>query len=161
MVAKELVAQVDRSYRTIANRRGRALIGVSAGGYGASIIGIRNPGTYSVIQSWSGYFHPTNPAGDAPLSLGSADADDAASVHSYIGAVKRIEDSGLPFSFGFYVGDADPRFLAENQQLHRELKRAGVLHGYAVYPGAHTGAFWAEHEEAWIGAAVRALARAR
>jgi enterochelin esterase-like enzyme len=161
MVSGELVAAVDRTYRTIADRRGRALIGVSAGGYGASIIGMRHPDVYSVIQSWSGYFHPTNPAGDAPLSLGSPEADGAASVHNYIDDAKRIEDSGMPFSFGFFVGDADPRFFAENQQLHRELVRAGVPHAYAVYRGAHSATFWAEHEEVWIGAAVRALARAR
>ncbi len=160
-VARELVAQVDRRYRTVADRRGRAIIGVSAGGYGASIIGIRHPETFSVIQSWSGYFHPTNPVGDAPLSLGSPEADSAASVHSYVRAAKRIADSKAPFAFSFYVGDADPHFLEENEQLHAELLRARVPHTYAVYPGAHSGSVWAEHEEEWISAAVRALAPAR
>jgi len=160
-VATELVAHIDRTYRTIPDRRGRAIIGVSAGGYGASIIGIRHPEVFSVIQSWSGYFHPTNPVGDGPLELGSAEADGAASVHSYVRAAKRIADSGQPFAFSFYVGDADPHFLPENEQLHQELLRARVPHTYAVYPGAHAGSFWAEHEEDWIHRAVQALARAR
>ncbi len=160
LVAKELVARIDRAYRTIANRRGRAIIGVSAGGYGASIIGMRNPRVFSVIQSWSGYFHATNREGDGPLELGSPEADTAASLHSYLDDAKRIADSDAPFSFGFFVGDADPHFLAENQQLHRELLRAGVPHLYAVYRGAHSSAFWAAHEQTWIRVAARALARA-
>lgn len=161
-VAKELVARIDHRYRTIAGRRARALIGVSAGGYGASIIGVHHRGTYSVVQSWSGYFHPTNPVGDGPLELGSPEADSAASVHSYVQAAARAQRTGRDkIDFGFYVGDADPHFLTENEQLHHELLAAGVPHTYAVYPGAHTRAFWAEHEEEWIGTAARALERAR
>ncbi|MEA2392807.1 MAG: hypothetical protein QOJ82_698 [Solirubrobacteraceae bacterium] len=160
-IADELARRIDATYRTIANRRGRAVVGVSAGGYGASIIGVRHPRTYSVIQSWSGYFHATNPEGDAPLDLGSPDADDAASVHSYVQAAKQFAARHLPMTFGFYVGDADPHFVPENEQLHSELLAAGVRHTYAVYPGAHTAAFWGEHEEEWIGAAVRALRPAR
>src|SRR5206468_11139206 len=70
-VAVELVREVDRSFRTIPVRRGRAVIGISAGGYGAALIGLRHLPTFSVIQSWSGYFHATNPAGTGPMDLGS------------------------------------------------------------------------------------------
>lgn len=152
--ADELVRHVDASFRTIRDRRGRAIVGVSAGGYGASIIGVKHPGTYSVVQSWSGYFHPTDPAGDAPLELGSPDADDAASVHSYLSDVKRFFSDDVAGYFGFFVGDADPHFVPENEQLHAELRRAGVRHAFAVYPGAHSNAFWRAHQDEWIAAAV-------
>jgi S-formylglutathione hydrolase FrmB len=157
MVSKDLVQHVDRTYRTIANRRGRGIVGISAGGYGASIIGIKHPDVYSVIESWSGYFHPTNAVGDQPLELGSPEADSAASVHTYVAQAKAIFERWKPTYFGFYVGDADPHFLAENEQLHRELLAAHVPHVYAVYPGAHSSSFWQEHEEEWITAAVRHL----
>jgi S-formylglutathione hydrolase FrmB len=64
----ELVAAVDRRFRTIADRRARALIGISAGGYGATLIALHHPENYGVVESWSGYFHPTNPRGDSPTS---------------------------------------------------------------------------------------------
>ncbi|HEY7075755.1 MAG TPA: alpha/beta hydrolase-fold protein [Solirubrobacteraceae bacterium] len=158
-VADELVHQVDGRFRTIADRRGRALIGASAGGYGATIIGIHHPGEFSVIESWSGYFHPTNPVGDAPLDVGSPDADEAASVHSYVSGARRMFARYKPLFFGFFVGDEDPHFVPENEQLHRELLAAKVPHAYAVYPGAHTGAFWAAHEQEWIAMAVQQLAQ--
>jgi enterochelin esterase-like enzyme len=160
-VADELVHQVDRRFRTIADRRGRALIGASAGGYGATIIGVRHPATFSVIESWSGYFHPTNPVGDAPLDVGSPDADEAASVHSYVSRARQIFARYEPLFFGFFVGDEDPHFVPENEQLHRELLAAKVPHAYAVYPGAHTGAFWAAHEQEWIEMAAQRLTPAR
>jgi enterochelin esterase-like enzyme len=156
VVAGELLPRVDRSFRTIPDRGGRAIIGISAGGYGASIIGVRHPATFAVIESWSGYFHPTNPEGDQPLSLGSPDEDEAASVQTYVRDAERFTAAGPTF-FGFYVGDADPHFLPENEQLHRELLAAGVPHAYAVYPGAHTDDFWAAHERKWITAAVGVL----
>jgi enterochelin esterase-like enzyme len=158
VVASELVHIVDGRFRTIANRRGRALVGASAGGYGATIIGIHHPDEFSVIESWSGYFHPTNPAGDAPLDVGSADADDKANVHTYVSSARQIFARYKPLFFGFFVGDADPHFVPENEQLHRELLAAKVSHVYAVYPGAHTGSFWAAHEQEWIGMAVQHLA---
>src|SRR5262249_30635222 len=36
--------------------RGRAVAGLSAGGYGAVDIGLRHPGLFGTLESWSGYF---------------------------------------------------------------------------------------------------------
>ena len=58
---------MDTHYRTIASRRARALVGVSAGGYGAVLLALHHLETYSVVESWSGYFHPTDPDGTSPL----------------------------------------------------------------------------------------------
>jgi enterochelin esterase-like enzyme len=154
--AKELVAFVDAHYRTIAERRARALVGVSAGGYGAAIIGLRHPGTFSVVESWSGYFHATSPSGSAPLDTGSRERNRQASVHTYVQRARQIAARYGSFDFDFYVGDRDP-FAPENQQLHEELLAAGVGHAYAHYQGSHTASFWDQHRDDWIAMAVDAL----
>jgi enterochelin esterase-like enzyme len=156
-VATDLVHVVDRTYRTIPGRRGRAIIGMSAGGYGAALIGLHHLDTFSVIQSWSGYFHPTNPAGTAPLDVGSPLANLTASAHSFVPLLPGWFATWRPTYLGFYVGDQDTRFLAENRQLDRELRAAGVAHHFAVYAGAHTSALWDAHAAAWIGRALREL----
>ena len=158
LISDEVVAHVDRVYRTIPDRRARAILGVSAGGYGASIIAVRHPETYSVVESWSGYFHATDPVGAHPLDLGSPDADEAGSVHTYVHDARQIYARYRPTYVGFYVGDADPHFLAENIALHNELDNVGVRHDFAVYPGAHSGSFWAQHQDDWIARAVDHLA---
>lgn len=156
-IAHELVHVVDKRFRTIASRRGRALIGISAGGYGAAILAVHHPSNFSVAQSWSGYFYPTTPSGSARLSVGGVAANRRASVHSYIGFLKRTHSIHL----GFYVGNRDPDFVADNRRLHRELSRAGVHHHFAIYPGGHTGTLWGQHETAWTTEAVNQLAPAR
>lgn len=156
----ELPAYVDGHYRTIASRAGRAIVGVSAGGYGAASIGLSHPGRFSVVESWSGYFEPTDPTGTRVLDLGSKAADDAASVHAL--AVKlRPQFRRYPTFFGFYVGTSDPTFVGENEQLNRELDSARVPHLFERYPGGHTVALWRAHAAAWFGLALRRLTAAQ
>jgi S-formylglutathione hydrolase FrmB len=52
-IATELVARIDATYRTIATRDGRAIAGVSMGGYGALSLGLRHPDEYAAIASHS------------------------------------------------------------------------------------------------------------
>jgi enterochelin esterase-like enzyme len=143
-IAEELPAQIDKRFRTIAARSGRALIGLSAGGYGATILGLHHLGTFSVIESWSGYFHPTDPTGKQALDRGPL-----TNAHNLIGALKR-----MPTFFAFYVGRGDNRFRDENIELNRELNKAGVKHTFAVYAGAHQTSLWQAHATAWLKLAL-------
>lgn len=159
-IAKELPAYVDRHYRTIANRRGRALVGLSAGGYGAVLLALHHLSDFSVVESWSGYHHPTNPAGTAPLELGSAAADAHASAHTFVPQLRHAF-MVRPTFFAFYVGKGDTRFRSENEQLHRELTSARVPHLFRLYQGAHEQSVWTAHAQAWLGLALQHLAPAR
>jgi len=152
-IATELPAYVDRHFRTLAGRHGRAIIGISAGGYGALAIGIHHLDTFSVIESWSGYGQPTNPAGTQLLDLGSSRANERASIHAAAKAL-RGTFARRPTFLGFYVGSKDSRFLGENVRLDRELNAAKVPHLFAVYPGGHTQSLWSEHADRWVGLAL-------
>ena len=158
-VSSELVRVVDSRFRTIANRRGRAIVGVSAGGYGAAAIGFNHLDKYSSIESWSGYFVPTDPTGQAKLDRGSRAANDRASLHTLVKtSVPEIKEAH-PF-FAFYVGRGDSRFLAENVRLNRELNAVHVAHVFDVYAGGHTTTLWERHAVTWLRLAVSHLARA-
>lgn len=161
--ATELVKTVDSRYRTIPTRTGRAIIGVSAGGYGAASIGLHNPSTFSVIQSWSGYFRPTDPTGAYVINLGSRKANERADVHAL---VPRLHQQLGAFygrtHFGFYVGSRDSRFRPDNERLNRELSASGFPHlAYGEYPGGHTADFWERHAKPWLALALSSLSRAR
>jgi S-formylglutathione hydrolase FrmB len=54
----DVVRWVDAHLPTIRGPSGRILAGLSAGGFGAADIGLRNPGVFGTIESWGGYFHP-------------------------------------------------------------------------------------------------------
>ena len=159
-IGQEVPHYVDTHFRTIANRRGRALVGLSAGGYGAVLLTLHHLDDFAVVESWSGYQHPTNPAGTAGLDLGSSAANRHASVHTFVPTLRRVFRR-LPTFFAFYVGNRDVRFRRENEQLAAELTRAHVPHLFRLYPGAHEQALWTAHARAWLGLALEHLARAR
>jgi enterochelin esterase-like enzyme len=155
-IAEELPRVVDARFRTVADRTHRALIGVSAGGYGAMLLGLHHLDKFAAVESWSGYFHPTNPDGTAALDLGSTSANARASAHTLVPKLKQTLASQATF-IAFYVGDADDRFLAENRELNRELTEAGVPHVFRVYSGGHDPAVWRAHAPAWLALALNHL----
>ncbi|HEX4526896.1 MAG TPA: alpha/beta hydrolase-fold protein [Gaiellaceae bacterium] len=153
-IAEELPEAIDKRFRTVRSRSGRAMIGLSAGGFGATVLGLHHLGRFSVVESWSGYFHPTDPTGTQSLNRGPS-----TSAHNLISVLK-VDERRRPTFFAFYVGDGDTRFLAENLQLNRELNAAHVRHLFTVYSGAHTTALWQAHARVWLGLALAHLAHA-
>jgi enterochelin esterase-like enzyme len=154
-VANEVPRLIDARFRTIRSRAGRALIGLSAGGYGAAIVGIHHLGTFSVVESWSGYFHPTDPTGTKPLARGAG-----ATAHTFVPRL-RDEFRRAPTFLAFYVGSDDRRFRPENEQLDRELTQARVPHVFRVYRGGHARDIWEAHAPEWFRLALTHLAPAR
>ena len=152
-LASELTKYVDAHYRTIANRGGRAIVGYSAGGYGAAILGVHHPAEYSVIESWSGYFRPTDPTGQKTLDVGTKTDNDDASVHKLVSGL-RVQFRRYPTFLSFYVGKSDPTFVGDNLRLDRELTAARVSHLFELYAGGHTKTLWQSHAVVWLKLAL-------
>jgi enterochelin esterase-like enzyme len=155
-VSRELPAYVDSHFRTIPDRRARALVGLSAGGYGAVALAFHHLESFGVVESWSGYFHPTDPSGTKTLELGSAQRNRRANLHNAVVGLRhafRVH----PTFFGFYVGRGDARFRAENLALQRELVSAGIPHVFKLYAGAHEQRVWSTHAGAWLRLALTHL----
>ena len=53
-IVKDLIADVDKTYRTIAKRDSRAIAGLSMGGYGALVLGLRHTDVFAAAASHSG-----------------------------------------------------------------------------------------------------------
>jgi enterochelin esterase-like enzyme len=155
-VSEELPAYVDAHYRTIPRRRARALVGLSAGGYGATSLALHHLDDFAVVESWSGYFHPTDPSGRRALDLGSTQRNRRANLHNAVVGLRR-GFRAHPTFFGFYVGREDARFRAENRALHRELVSAGIPHVFEIYPGAHERRVWNAHARVWLDLALAHL----
>jgi len=155
-VARDLPRYVDSHYRTIANRRGRALVGLSAGGYGAMLVALHHLTDFGAGESWSGYFHPTDPSGTHSLDLGSTSANTNAGAHALLAELK-ADEARRPTFMAFYVGSDDARFRAENEQFDAELNAARIPHVFRIYPGGHASAVWSAHATQWLGLALAHL----
>jgi enterochelin esterase-like enzyme len=158
-IAQDLTSCIDSRFHTIAARKGRALIGLSAGGYGAFNIGLRRLNTFAAIESWSGYFEATDPSGWHKLDLGSPHANQAAAVPR--GRQLRASLARLPTFVAFYVGRQDNRFLADNVQLDGTFTDQHIAHLFRIYQGAHTGSLWNSRAPLWVGLALEHLAAPR
>jgi enterochelin esterase-like enzyme len=155
-LTRELPAAVDARFRTIRSRAGRALVGFSAGGYGASVLGLHHLGAFAVVESWSGYFHATDPTGHYAVDLGSPAKNGRANVHGLVQQLRRAFRA-QPTYFAFYVGDKD-FFAPENIRLHRELVQARVRHTFRIYHGGHQVSLWKKEAPQWLGRAPAHLA---
>jgi enterochelin esterase-like enzyme len=155
-ISRDLTTCIDHRFRTIASRKGRALIGLSAGGYGAFNVGLRSLQTFGAVESWSGYFVGTDPSGYHVLKLGSPAAQRAATVPD--GPPLASEMARWPSLIAFYVGSSDDRFADANQVFDASLRDYGIPHVFHVYPGGHSAALWQAQAPTWLALALSYLA---
>lgn len=152
-IAVELPRYVDAHFPTIRSRAARAVIGVSAGGYGAFSLGLAHLATFSVIESWSGYFEPTTPNGRTVRDLGSKRSNARASIFAKIPTLA-ARLAAEPTFLGFYVGRGDALFAPENIAFHRKLHAAKVPHTWGIYPAGHVASLWLTEAPLWIELAL-------
>lgn len=154
-VARDLVRAVDARFRTIADRRGRAIGGLSEGGYGAINIALHHPHEFSVVESWSGYERPDKIRSIFGSSLRTLAANDPRRLLPSVASSLRK----LGTYFWFYSGSTDP-LRRQNAAFARELARAGIPHRYFEVYGGHNWAIWRDNARAAYLIAAARLARA-
>jgi len=152
-VARDVVNAVDSQYRTIADRSGRAIAGLSEGGYGALNIAFQHPGEFGVVESWSGYEHAAKIRSifgqdGRALALNSP----LLTLH-HVARLLRRQKTFIWFYTGH--GDQDAR---ENQAFAADLQRLRVPHAFLEPLGGHNWALWRGEAEAAYLAAARRLA---
>ncbi|MCX2574114.1 alpha/beta hydrolase [Pedobacter sandarakinus] len=141
-VSKELVEIIDRKYSTIANRKGRAITGLSMGGHGALYLGIKHQDVFGAMGSMSGGvdIKPFPNGWDLPKRLGAYSEfpqnwkDN--SVVDLVGLIK--PQLGIIIDCG-----TNDFFYGVNEHLHQELLRLKIPHDYTSRPGGHSWEYWA------------------
>jgi len=143
-IVKDVVGFVDRVFPTLAERRSRAIAGLSMGGYGALMLAMRHTQMFSVACSHSAalsFAHeplPDRPAIDALAEGLACDEYDCFKL------AERLKASGEQLAIRMDCGTED--FLIEhNRAFHEHLVSLGIEHRYAEYPGAHEWSYWDEH----------------
>jgi S-formylglutathione hydrolase FrmB len=150
-VARDLVRYVDSHFRTVATGAGRAIAGLSEGGYGAFDIALHHPGEFSLVESWSGYQRPDKLRSIFGSKLQLLPANDPRRL------VRREATSlrTLGTYFWFYSGSTD-RLHAQNADFARELGSLRLPHRYFVAYGGHNWALWRDNARAaYLAAATR------
>jgi putative tributyrin esterase len=145
---KDVVGLVDRTFPVRADRTGRAIGGLSMGGYGAVKLGLKHPEMFASVNSHSGAlgFLRVDPKKAAELSPESPrifGPSPAGGPEDPFAIVERMDHGRIP-SLRIDCGTAD--FLIEqNRDFHKHLEKLHIAHEYEEFPGDHNWEYWDLH----------------
>lgn len=148
-ITQEVIRKVDKTYKTISNKSGRVITGLSMGGHGALYLSAKHPDLFCAAGSMSGALDMTVMLNRDPSAqvvklmepvFGDKSADpEMYAKYSVLGMLDKIKTNKLPLIIDSGVDD----FLIEpNRELHRRLVYNKVDHDYTERPGAHTWEYW-------------------
>lgn len=148
-ITQEVIQKVDATYRTIANKNGRVITGLSMGGHGSLYLSSKHPDLFCAAGSMSGavdmnmMLNPDNLERTKKL-LTPIFGDEVLSPATYVkyailSRIDLLKSNKMPLIIDCGVDD----FLIEtNRELHRRLVYNKIPHDYTERPGAHTWEYW-------------------
>ena len=151
-IIKDLIPHIEKTYRTMGTPAGRAIQGISMGGWGALMLAFKHPEMFSSVSTHSAalYDELPKPNGtdryaqflDRTIKRIFGDPPDEAFFRAnnplYLGEANAaaVKKSGLKVYFD--VGEQDRYgYQTSNRLLDERLTKAGVPHEFHVYPGNH------------------------
>lgn len=141
-IGKEVVGFIDKQYRTIADKKHRAITGLSMGGHGALFIALRHPGIFGAAGSMSGGMDMKEVGYrfDVPKRIGDT-ITHASAWHdlSVINLIEHYTRTSLEMIFD--CGDKDI-FINGNRRLHQKMLQLKIPHEYIERPGQHNWDYW-------------------
>ncbi len=141
---KDVVGLIEKNFPVKAERSGRALGGISMGGFGAIKLGLKYPKMFASVHSSSGL--PAlcrDPKESAALSpefariFGPSPTD---GPEDPFALASKARPRDLP-AFRLDCGDEDP-FLEQNRSFHEHLESLKIVHEFHEQPGTHTWRYW-------------------
>jgi len=161
-VAKDLVNEIDEKYRTIRDRHGRAIAGLSMGGYGAVKLTLKHPDLFVFAGSLSG---AVNAAQDLDKLRPEFRAK-LVEIFGNEGSRERSENdiflllnsshaNSYPY---FYLScGTEDSFLDTNRAFVLQLASRKIAYEYHETPGGHTWDYWDGALQPMLEAARRVL----
>jgi S-formylglutathione hydrolase FrmB len=147
LVTKDLVAHVESTYRVVPGRKGRALLGVSMGGYAALHVAFEQPGLVAAVATHSAMLLERIPSADqgagrwhmAAFNRVFGDPIDPAlwAESDPLAWARKVDPKAVPALF-VDCGAEDRYGLASgHHELHGILDERGVAHVFELPPGDH------------------------
>jgi enterochelin esterase-like enzyme len=142
-VARDLVHEIDDSYRTSTEAKDRAIGGVSMGAHGALQLALNFPGTFNVVgahslvlrrydQAFSFFGDKAYFAQHDPVSIVAAKPDLARQIHLWIDIGK------------------DDVWSTQTAAFNKELYGAGIKHDWLEFSGGHDPVYWSAHVDDYL-----------
>jgi S-formylglutathione hydrolase FrmB len=159
-ITKDVISEIDAKYRTIREKRARAIAGLSMGGYGAVKLALRHSDLFAFAASLSGAFN-------APRNLDHLRPEFRAKLQEVFGKARnharrqndvfRLLRTTHDYPY-FYLacGTAD-FFLDTNRALAAQLSSQKVAYEYHQTAGGHAWEYWDSALSTMLQAVARQL----
>ena len=147
-IADDMLKDYEREYRVIRSSYGRAIAGLSMGGYGALRIALKRPGVFVAAGGFSSALGVTDPKFAENLASfreelsrifgpAGSEARAANDILLIAGSAKPETAPALYVDCGTSDG-----LLASNRELVAIFQKRGLNYEYHEVPGAHTWDYW-------------------
>lgn len=142
-ITHEVIGNTERLLPVKRTRGGRAVGGLSMGGYGAMLLGLTYPNHFISVHAHSGaLLAGTKPTDGAPHDFARVfGRNGAGSDLDLLVLAHRCKTAGKVPRLLIDCGTED-FLLADNRQFHLFLRQIGVAHEYREYPGQHDWFYW-------------------
>jgi putative tributyrin esterase len=152
-ILRELIPDVEKRFRVSQERNGRAVAGLSMGGYGAFKFGLKYPEMFALVASMSGALEvaswtekelkdPGVIRNSVMLAFGAANSPTRAAndVPKLVREVPAERIASLPY---FYLDCGTEDFLFKNSRdLAALFAERKIPHEYRQLPGNHNWQYW-------------------
>lgn len=150
-IIKELIPEIDKKFRTLADRDHRAIAGLSMGGYGSIKFGLKYPEMFSLAGSFSGALGAASlTEKEIPGAIGKSidgifgiTGSDQRKSNDIFRMVREATPDRVKLLPFIYLDCGTEDFLFQNNRdFVALLLDKDVPHEYRQLPGAHNWTYW-------------------
>ncbi|MCL2700166.1 MAG: esterase family protein [Phycisphaerae bacterium] len=154
-IIKDVIGYVDATFRTIPDRTGRAVAGLSMGGFGALMLAMRHADKFRAASSHSG-------ALDFLHSHERENREKYFSIfppekYNLFDLAKTYAAAGQNVALRIDCGREDV-LIQCNREFHAHLQSLAIPHEYEEFDGDHTWAYWDQHVQETVAFVMRQFA---
>ena len=142
-ISKDLVRQIDATYRTLPDADHRAIGGNSTGASGALRLAFDNPDVFHAVGAHSPALYPEDPSFDFIMGTGMDwNVRDPIWLAANAPGLSQLD-------IWIDIGEDDP-WAGRADELHEALASRGIPHAWSLQPGGHEGDYWESHLAAYL-----------
>lgn len=147
---QEFMPYVERTYRVRAEKRYRAVAGLSMGGGGSFMYALRRPDLFSAAAPLSASTGPLTvdelrqrwASANPPVRATEEQLQAYFQRHSALALVEAMPDANRR-AVRWFIDCGDDDFLYEgNARIHIAMRKREIPHEYRVRDGGHTWSYW-------------------
>jgi len=141
-ITQELIPWIDDHYKTVKDRKGRGITGLSMGGHGALYLSFKHQDLFGAAGSMSGGVDirpfPKNWKIEEKLGSYAANPENW-EKNTVINLVHLLTPKSLALIIDC---GSDDFFYKVNLNLHEKLLERNIAHDFIIRPGGHTWPYW-------------------